>query len=118
VTTNKFPPEFKAAWTNPGVKAAFVSQIQPIAVNDCENCGGMGEMYTFIAVEGPYNSPSGSLSKVSHWHNDKWWVGKTLSAPCPECKGEGKKGSRAKAEKSYPVETRVRELADTMKGAR
>jgi len=117
MTTRQFPKIFKELWKAPDTRASFVSEIAPLNPHDCENCGGVGSLYTFIATKGPFNSP-GMMTEVSHWHNDKWWVGKHHSAPCPVCQGTGNNGNQGKAGKLYPVGDKVREMADTMKGAR
>jgi hypothetical protein len=96
MTTKTIPPEFKVATNtdNKDIKRAFFSDITSPNPYDCENCGGMGRMFVFIALQGPYNSPSSKLEEASHWSDDKWWIGHTHSALCPVCKGEGKKNGR------------------------
>lgn len=86
--TKRFPPEFLEAWRSGQAKAAFVSDEPPIRPGrDCDNCGGRGFMSTFLAKNGPYNSPSNGKDDVNHYHDGKWWVGKTITATCPVCKG-------------------------------
>lgn len=74
-------------------KECFLSDIQPTNPYDCKNCGGMGIFILFIADEGPYLQPANpyrSDGKTSKWYNDRWWVGKSHSFRCPDCKGEGR----------------------------
>lgn len=90
-----FPPSFISAWRDVGVKAAFVTDRMPAKVGGCENCGGWGFFATFIATDGPFDSPTdghydkatSSFTKVNHFYDNKWWVGTTISARCPVCKG-------------------------------
>ena len=84
----RFPVEFQEAWAAIGIKAAFVQDNEPIpGRNDCANCGGRGFMASFIATKGPFAHPSSALDEVSHWHDGKWWIGKTITAICPVCRG-------------------------------
>lgn len=74
-------------------KECFLSDIQSVNPNDCQNCGGMGVFILFIADEGPYFQPANpyrSDGKTSKWYNDHWWVGKSHSFQCPDCKGLGR----------------------------
>jgi hypothetical protein len=93
----KFPYSFISAWSEPGVKAAFITDEQPAKIGGCENCGGWGFFATFIATDGPFNSPTDgrydnatfSFTKVNHFYDGKWWVGTTISDKCPVCNGNG-----------------------------
>jgi hypothetical protein len=79
----QFPREFQSIWAQPGIRAAFVSENISLLPSDCQNCGGLGFLSTFVASEGPYNSPS--VKGVSHYSDGKWWVGTTYAAVCPVC---------------------------------
>lgn len=71
------------------VKAVFIGVLESPNPTDCRNCGGAGVMSMFLATEGPYNSPAAPYSgKSSHWYDGKWWVGNTITAPCPVCEKE------------------------------
>lgn len=89
----QFPAEFKSMWAVPGIRAAFVSDCKPARPWDCQNCGGRGFFTTFIATEGPYNSPAvgkalDGMQKANHFADGKWWIGRTHIAVCPVCKGD------------------------------
>ena len=87
MTNKQFPLEFREAWALDSVKAAFVLDEPGILPErDCVNCGGRGFMSTFVASKGPFNNV-GNLGEVSHYHDGKWWVGKTITATCPVCHG-------------------------------
>lgn len=83
----KFPVEFQEAWNRTDTKAAFVSEIKPMLPSECMNCGGLGFLATFVATEGPYKSPSPKHKEISHFDGEHWWVGETIAAECPVCKG-------------------------------
>lgn len=84
-----YPTLFKQMWGEKDVKAAFVSENAQLQPSDCPNCGGSGRMTTFIAKEGPFNTPGGI--GISKYANGKWWVGQHFTALCPICQGDGKK---------------------------
>lgn len=86
----KLPKEFTFYFKDPTTRAAFVSENRAITPVDCENCGGAGEMYIFVATAGPLREPPGS-GKIAHYHNGKWYLGQTYAAICPACEGLGKK---------------------------
>ena len=83
-----FPASFKELWKDPTIKMACISDIQPGSKADCENCGGIGHLYTFISKIGPLASPS--PSDTTKFISGKWWVGNNISGECPVCKGSGK----------------------------
>jgi len=81
----KFPPEFKKHLATPGIKGAFVSDIRGTHPRDCKNCGGVGTIILFIAVDGPFRDvPQG----IAHWADGHWWAGKNYEEDCPVCKGD------------------------------
>ena len=84
-----FPKDFTFRMKDPTTKAAFVSEIESPNPDLCQNCGGAGKMYIFIATGGPFKDVPG-FGKVGHWHKDRWWVGKTFGGICPICNGFGK----------------------------
>lgn len=83
--SKRFPQELQNLWRQPGIKAAFISENEPLLEEDCPNCGGLGLFSTFIATNGPFNNPS--AKGVNHFADGKWWVGQTFTAPCPVCGG-------------------------------
>jgi hypothetical protein len=85
---NVYPQSFKELWKMPGIKKACVTAIPKTKLSDCENCGGLGVMYSFIADGGPFESP-GNLGEVSKFAEGKWWVGKNYADQCPVCHGSG-----------------------------
>lgn len=86
--SKQFPIEFRSAWGQAGVKAAFVLEQTPRDGNmDCKNCGGYGFMSSFVATNGPFPN-AGAPGKVSHYHDGSWWVGEAITAECPVCKGK------------------------------
>jgi hypothetical protein len=83
--SKQFPAEFQSIWQQPGIKAAFVSENAPLLPSDCENCGGLGFLSTFVASDGPFKSPS--ATGANHYDDGKWWKGSTYTAVCPVCHG-------------------------------
>ena len=83
--------------TNPAAKLILFSDLPKAQLNDCENCGGLGFFNVFIASDGPFNEPAFPYNgkdtdhKTSHWHDGKWWVGKSYNFPCPVCRVMGSK---------------------------
>ena len=87
-----FPSDMLLAASQNGMKLILFSDIVPSGLQDCINCGGIGFFNVFFATEGPYQQPAApyrSDGKISHWHNDRWWVGKSYNFTCPDCQGEG-----------------------------
>jgi len=90
----QFPPEIESLIKRHQPKAAFISDIQAVNDNECQNCGGADVFCVFIATKGPFsapNSPYGSSGESSHFDksvgkNGAWWVGKSYTFPCPVCK--------------------------------
>lgn len=81
-----FPNEMRFAVKSPDVKKAFLLEVEPFRGNHCENCGGHGFLYAFLATGGPFeNSPSNGVAK---WADGKWWKGATFSFQCPKCGGQ------------------------------
>jgi hypothetical protein len=73
-------------------KMSFLSDITSNRLTDCKNCGGMGNLYLFIASEGPYREPANPYrgdNKSSKFHDGKWWIGETHAFQCPDCRGTG-----------------------------
>lgn len=97
------------------VKAAFISDIQATNPYDCINCGGVGKLYLFVAAEGPYQSPSGNLGKISKWFDSAWWIGENYVDICPVCKGSGKTPEYKDA-KPIPIALVRDGMADVMAG--
>lgn len=99
-TVNKvFPTELKAYSRNPLIKKVFVSDVEPTGALDCYNCGGIEVIAVFLALKGPFQSPGAPGMKegehylTSHWDETVipkggWWVGKTITFPCPVCLGD------------------------------
>jgi len=83
-----YPQSFKEMWKVPGLKMACISEHLPLNKSNCENCGGHGIMYTFIADSGPFKSAAIG-NDVSKFAEGKWWVGKNYADTCPVCKGTG-----------------------------
>ena len=80
----EFPREFDALARAPNVRGAFVSEIVSPHPGACQNCGGVGSMFIFVATVGPLVSPAvGQL--ISHYYDDKWWGGRNFQFPCPVC---------------------------------
>jgi hypothetical protein len=85
----KIPQEFQAFMKLPTTKKASISAIAPVSQAVCQNCGGVGRMYIFIGVDGPFRTPSvQSVPKVCAFIDGRWWVGQHFSAVCPVCKGK------------------------------
>jgi hypothetical protein len=95
---SQYPPQFEVYCRNPGLKAAFVSEIKPSRESDCKNCGGIGTFVIFLATEGPYDyPPNGVVEKarngipakqiIAKYVNGKWWGGKSVEEACPVCHG-------------------------------
>ena len=89
-------------------KKAFVTVVDPISGNDCRNCGGVGRLSLFCAMEGPYQSPSNPYRTIPALNDAKqpiehslsnhfddelglWWSGTVYTFECPDCNGVGKK---------------------------
>lgn len=91
--SKQFPPEFRSILKESGIKKAWISDVAPVSLTACENCGGVGSFYLFVATKGPFESPPAAYSKVVT-HSDiiggriVWWSGKSYSYPCPVC-GKG-----------------------------
>lgn len=83
-----YPPEFVELCKDPTLRAAFVSEIKPIHPRDCKNCGGVGTLVIFLAVNGPFPDPPGPPAVIK-FVNGNWWSGKSLEATCPVCGGNG-----------------------------
>ncbi len=86
-----FPRLMKDAASMPGVKKAFLLDFDGTNNGGCDNCGGMGYLYLFIATEGPFQSPGAPYreDKSSHWYDGKWWIGTSSAFMCPNCHGLG-----------------------------
>lgn len=82
----KLPTEWTSLIKAPRVKAAFFSKIESKKKQDCKNCGGLGEMYLFIATSGPFKDVPKGIAK---WAGDRWWAGENFGGLCPVCKGTG-----------------------------
>ena len=71
---NKFPP--KDVWVlvpTTGVRGR------------CMNCMGVGHVYTFIVMGGPYDIPPSGKGITAKWRNGAWYSGHTMASPCPAC---------------------------------
>ena len=89
------PAVIQSALRDPSTKKAWISDYPPLTPDACPNCGGSGIVAAFIATEGPYDQPAGPylvregvrLTSKSDIINGKtkFWVGRTISLPCPEC---------------------------------
>jgi hypothetical protein len=79
----KISPEMKAMLRDSATKAAWISEHESPNPTVCQNCGGVGYLFIFIATKGPFVTapPVG----VAHWDKDKWWVGETFAFTCPVC---------------------------------
>jgi hypothetical protein len=94
----KVPLEIQSAVRNPAVKKAWISEFPAMFPDACTNCGGAGIIVAFVATEGPYDHPAGPylvkdgvrLTSKAEIINNKtrWWVGQTISLPCPECQNQ------------------------------
>jgi hypothetical protein len=74
--------EMISAIRRPTTRQAFVSEPDIRDKTKCQNCGGEGYLYLFIATDGPFdNRPQA----VAHWDNGKWWIGETWTFTCPVC---------------------------------
>jgi hypothetical protein len=88
------PSVITFALKDPATKAAWISEF-PVLPGKCQNCGGVGIVAAFIATEGPYDTPAHKRGEV--WLTSKteiingltkYWVGQTISAPCPDCQNQ------------------------------
>ena len=89
-----FPADMLAATRGIGIKLVLFTDNPSNDFMDCENCGGLGFFNVFLATEGPFEQPGFPYRKdmkISHWYNDRWWVGKSYNFTCPDCKGERRK---------------------------
>lgn len=84
-----FPEDLKIAARQPFVKKAFISDIPRLLAGGCANCGGLGAFVLFLATDGPFEYPFPKKDKTSHWHDGKWWLGKSYEFACPVCRGLG-----------------------------
>jgi len=77
--------DMKFILRDPTTRAAWLSENTAINPDDCQNCGGVGYLYLFIATSGPFRDPP--ASGIGKWDQaiEKWWAGKTHSFPCPKC---------------------------------
>ena len=102
----KIPKELIFHIKTPGIKAAMLSNIKSPNPGDCENCGGVGRLFVFIAAAGPLKScPSGAGGK-HHFQSDRWWTGEWFSGVCPECEGRSRED---RALDIYNVDTKKME---------
>jgi len=72
----------------------FVGEYEPVGLNDCPNCGGMGVMSMFLMEKGPFESPNHPYAKLKSRWSDKhkgWIAGTTVTKTCPVCNGSSKK---------------------------
>lgn len=105
----QIPNELQAMMRHSTVRAAFLSETASPNPTDCQNCGGVGCLYVFLATAGPLQTAPGG-GQVGHSdERGRWWVGKTFSAICPECKGLGKREKII--EYNAPIPDGVGELA-------
>lgn len=81
----EFTKDMQFALKAPEVKRAWVSENASPNPKDCQNCGGQGYLYLFLATGGPFNSPGSGKGLTSKCHDGKWWIGKTMSFECPSC---------------------------------
>lgn len=91
------PAQIQSALRNPSTKKPWISEY-PVIGAACTNCGGSGVVVAFIATEGPYDQPGGpylvknGVRLTSHSDTIKgqvkFWVGQTISLPCPECQNK------------------------------
>ena len=87
---NRYPFDLIGQAKAPDIKKAICLVVPPVHPNDCENCGGTGKMFVFLATVGPLrNSPGLGLS--GKWFEDSWWGGSTVEGTCPVCDGSGRK---------------------------
>ena len=90
--SQKLPREFETVAHMPGVKTYWLGSSAPKSPWDCSQCGGVGILTLFVALEGPFNSvPSPTQGLSAKWDGNiaKWWNGKHLAIECPNCKGSG-----------------------------
>ena len=71
--------------------------IKPVALDDCHNCGGIGQVFIFLATRGPYRNVFVGLAKdeIIKSMDDEiygwvWYAGKTFAGECPDCHGMGR----------------------------
>lgn len=114
------PPRITALLKHPSTKAAWISDFQPMP-GKCTNCGGAGVIAAFIATEGPYDTPAHPyLKRGETWLTSKtdiikgqvkYWVGQTISVPCPDCQNTTAPVS-VTPQHTYPTSKFVKNLAD------
>ena len=93
----KVPLEIQSAVRNPAVRKAWISEF-PAMPGQCENCGGAGIVAAFIATSGPFNQPAGPYQVIDGVRmtskpevingKTRFWMGQTISLPCPECQNQ------------------------------
>lgn len=101
-----FPKDMLAMATQANFKLILFSDPAVTHEMDCTNCGGLGFFNVFFADEGPYLEPAApyrSDGKVSHWHDERWFVGKSYCFTCPDCNGEGRFGAARLPRKKVEV---------------
>ena len=112
-----FPKEVKMLAKGPKVKKVFISDTEPTSPNDCHNCGGTEIFALFLALRGPFQSPTAPGAKegehyiTSHFDetlakHGGWWAGITYTFPCPVCIGK----SQQKPLKVFPVQEEMNKL--------
>jgi hypothetical protein len=84
---NDFPLslEMKSILKDPATKAAFVSDYDGTNGNVCQNCGGSGYVYIFVATAGPFKVCPTGAKIITHWDGMHYWIGETFSFCCPVC---------------------------------
>ena len=105
------PAAITSALRNPSTKKAWISDYPSTGTEACQNCGGSGVITAFIATEGPYDQPAGPYlirdgarltSKTDIINKQvKYWVGKTISLPCPDCQNKMAPTSNAPVHTSW-----------------
>ena len=91
----EYPREFKD-WAK-NAKWYRLTDIPKAGKRDCDNCGGAQVMGIFLAKSGPFTTPGNppygeecmTYDPEAYNGAGGYWVGKTLSLPCPKCGGRG-----------------------------
>ena len=90
--TTRYPMQFENDATS---KKALLIEPPNGYTQDCQNCGGVGQLHAFYKDKGPFqHTPAFEKGQVlksipDSFYGWVWYVGKTLALPCPTCDGLG-----------------------------
>jgi len=98
----------------------FAQDFATAQVGDCPNCGGLGNVYVFITERGPFrdvpgagrNTDSVLKSVEDPMYGWVWYIGQTVGASCPACRGSGRAPRQPRQMESHNTAGPVHQLVE------